>query len=298
MPPPPAPRPADTPAPRSNAAPRAFRLVAALAAAAALCNCACRDHRSARPIAPQHAPSSRGSAPATHAAPAAHARLRARTTQSFALALFGKPADAIDKQAHALAPLFALEVATADQPADLVPQVHFERSRTRLAEREREQIAYYWHFTDVGASGQTTGGVRLTLGADGRPIIAELLAPIDGLSVMYVAESLERAAAAAFGGPLPGRQFAVERSVAECADVVVARLLVDGPVPMGPWIYLAADGVVTTLLCRCSPSQVGENPAGFSYELLPGAAADMPDGRGWRDEQALQRVLRLPPTLP
>ncbi|MCG3128375.1 MAG: hypothetical protein CHACPFDD_03263 [Phycisphaerae bacterium] len=229
--------------------------------------------------------------------PAAHARIRRETARLFALALFGKPADFADEEVFALAPLLAVEAESADAPPPAAPRVHFERGQIRLGSQQRKQLAYTWHFADRDRGAETDGGVRLTLATDGRPTIYELLTPVDGLRVIYVGEAVERAAAAEFGGPLAGRAFAIERGVDECPDVVVARVLTDGPTPMGPWVYLSIEGAVTTALCRCSPSQVGESPAGFWYELRPADPGEA-RGRPGRDGRGLEHVLRLPRLLP
>ena len=54
-------------------------------------------------------------------------------------------------------------------------------------------------------------------------------------------------------------------------DVVVARIIDDGPVPMGPYVYLNAlpSRAVTTALCRCSPSQVEAFIETRYYDLRP-----------------------------
>jgi hypothetical protein len=81
---------------------------------------------------------------------------------------------------------------------------------------------------------------------------------------------LERAAAAEHGPPLRGRRFAVERSAAETPDVLVARLIDDGPIPMGPMVYVEAQAnLISTVLCRCMPAQVRHIVENNFYELLP-----------------------------
>ena len=114
----------------------------------------------------------------------------------------------------------------------------------------------------------------------------------------------------AFGDPLPGRRFSIERAADEAPDVVVARIIDDGPVPMGPYVYLNAppSRAVTTVLCRCSPSQVEAFIETRHYDLLPLETIDSSDGeRGWwagtlvYDEsrraapgKPLDRILRWP----
>jgi hypothetical protein len=87
---------------------------------------------------------------------------------------------------------------------------------------------------------------------------------------MFVSHSLEVAALAEFGKPLPGRRYAIESSVEEAPDVIVARVIDDGPVAMGPIVYLSASTrTVSTLICRCMPAQVRRLVATSTYDLLP-----------------------------
>ena len=53
-------------------------------------------------------------------------------------------------------------------------------------------------------------------------------------------------------------------------DVIVARVIEDGPVPMGPIVYLSAGTrQVSTLICRCMPAQARKLLATRTYDLLP-----------------------------
>jgi hypothetical protein len=153
-------------------------------------------------------------------------------------------------------------------------------------------------------------GVRITLGQDGLPLVWEALSTDTRTRVLFIAESLEQAARREFGEPLPGRRFSIERAADEAPDVVVARIIDDGPVPMGPYVYLNAppSRAVTTVLCRCSPSQVEAFIETRYYDLLPLETID-PTSRGlmrWvgtlvYDEsrraapgKSLDRILRWP----
>jgi hypothetical protein len=73
-----------------------------------------------------------------------------------------------------------------------------------------------------------------------------------------------------FGPPLPGRTYSVERSLADAPKVVVARVLDDGPMPMGPMVYLSAGSRnVSTVLCRCMRAQAKNLAGTYTYELTP-----------------------------
>ncbi len=129
--------------------------------------------------------------------------------------------------------------------------------------------------------------------------------------MIFVSEALEKAALAEFGAPMAGRRFAIERSQGEAPKVVVPRIIDDGPVPMGPTLYLmAGKRSVSTLICRCMPAQAKALTATGSYQLEPApmtasysllARARAPSGRPtafWpgeeRDGPRLGRCLRLP----
>jgi hypothetical protein len=97
-----------------------------------------------------------------------------------------------------------------------------------------------------------------------------VLADPEPVEIVYVSTQLERAAIAAFGTAVEGRAHAVQQTVRTTPAVVVPRVLEDGPAPMGPWVYVQApDHAVSTVLCRCMPSQVGEFAAETYYQLLP-----------------------------
>ena len=76
-------------------------------------------------------------------------------------------------------------------------------------------------------------GIRITLNSAGQPAIWEVLADGSGAELIFVSQSLEAAALAEFGKPLPGRRYAIERSVEEAPSVVVARVIDDGPMAHG-----------------------------------------------------------------
>ncbi len=177
------------------------------------------------------------------------------------------------------------------------------------------QLTYLWSY---GAESRKPAkcwfplqGIRITLNSAGQPVIWEVLADNSGIQLIFVAQSLEAAALAQFGKPLPGRRYSVERSLIEAPNTVVARVVDDGPVPMGPIIYLSAGTrTVSTLICRCMPAQVKKLSGTTIYTLLPGqsdsADALLPRARLRSDcrtafwpgdgqsEKRLQKCLRLP----
>ncbi len=198
--------------------------------------------------------------------------------------------DRIDGQWGAVGPTGVLEVS--EQPV-----VYHHVDQALAAGRRCNQHDYHWwHRAGKGAP-WLPQGVRITVDEDDFPMVWEVLADDTGLRVLYVSEKLERRARQRHGEPLAGRAYVVERSTDETPGVVVARALTDGPVPMGPWVYMeSGSGEVTTLICRCMPSQSDGPLVRTDYRLLewnelsgrldpwPPERADAPPGRrldGW-----------------
>lgn len=284
-----------------------------------------------------------------------------RVNERFANGLFFKPASPLPTgRAGTLAPILVqeLEAGALAPPARLRPAtwtvdaagrpvldasrstIYFDSSTAVLDGVPFDQVSYLWWYAPaddarnpVGASPATAWrGVRLTLDDQGFMLIGELLHPQAGVAEIYIARSVEEAAMRAFDGPLPGRRHAIEADPAAVPDVVVARVIEDGPVPMGPMIYQSRpDRTITTLLCRCMPAQIDNLVDGIEYELRPtndlrpltervaGGAASQPASAepfpsssrpsigvaslrlanpGMHDPTWLERALRLPPDLP
>lgn len=247
--------------------------------------------------------SSRATAACCASAPGAAGELAGLTSRNeniyerakveFTSAIFLKPLerDANDL-AFKLAPLIVQEVGGATD-ADLgrdrfggvslsngvgtvhgPPAVYYDFGQVQLGGRTHLQVAYVWFYP--GTTGASTApalpiqGVRLTLNSRSEPVIWEVLTETEDADLMFVAQSVEDAARTQSGAPLPGRKYTVERALAELPGVVVARVIDDGPMPMGPMLYLnAATRSVSTLICRCMPAQ-GKNLLDTkTYDLLP-----------------------------
>jgi hypothetical protein len=113
-------------------------------------------------------------------------------------------------------------------------------------------------------------GIRITLDSAGLPVIWEVLADRSGAELICVSQNLEAAAVAEYGKPLSGRRYTIERSREEAPNVIVARVIDDGPVAMGPIVYLSAGTrAVSTLICRCMPAQAKRLLGTSVYDLLP-----------------------------
>lgn len=248
----------------------------------------------------------------------------ARALIEFDRAILLKPRDSEGGLEERLAPLIVLETtgpigegldnagfgaARFDPQGHLQidasqPTLYTDRSTITIRNVEYVQISYHWWFppmrTDSAATARTSGGVRITLGEDGFPLLWEVLGSRGDTKTIFVSASLERAAVEAFGGPLPGRRYAVERRIANKAAAPVVRVLEDGPIPMGPYIYFdAKTHGVTTLLCRCMPSQVQRFVGTMYYDLAP--VEKLGNWREWKQpevnpttEGRLQHALRWP----
>lgn len=234
--------------------------------------------------------------------PATPAVIRGRTVTVFRVATLLRPDPDRDPGFDIyMAPMILQERSSEDGPAtssigalvrdgagalrvDMTrPVVYFQRDRIVLNGVEHDRMAYLWcHSRDRGSTAGPAGiggmadvqGLRLTLGSGGFPAIQEVLRDPAGFRILHVSESLEKAATALSGSSLPGseRRFAVESD--DTSDLtprpVVARVMKDGPVPMGPFVYLlAGTHEVATLLCRCAAVQFDSMADDVKYELVP-----------------------------
>ena len=223
------------------------------------------------------------------------AELYARATNAFAGAAFYKPAQTTNTNlSFQLAPLILQEAKDDQQPAGLRrdqfgtlsvsngvlviepsrPAIYWAADSVEIQGKPHSRFSYLWRYRAREPRARPPGlpsqGIRITLNSLGQPVIWEVLADTFGAQLIFVAQSLESAAAAQFGKPLPGRRYAIERSVDEVPGVIVARVLDDGPMAMGPIVYLnAGTRDVSTLICRCMPAQAKTLVATSGYELAP-----------------------------
>jgi len=130
-------------------------------------------------------------------------------------------------------------------------------------------------------------------GTDGFPIVWDVLDPGSPSDVVFVSESVESLAAERFGPPLPGRRYSIERPVGRGA--IVPLVLSDGPVPMGPYVYLESDrNEIDSLRCRCMSSKVDNYTETREYAVLPMAELGKLATRLDVDRGALESRLRWP----
>jgi hypothetical protein len=213
-----------------------------------------------------------------------------RSTNIFAAADFYKPSGTNQEDLHfKLAPLILQEVRTNEPgqgASDVIapdfrnainwalPVVYFQSDTVRIRDKTHARFTYLWFYPDrLGAPEErnlNAQGVRTTLNSSGQPAIWEILNEPDGTRLVFVAQSVEAAAQAEFGKPQRGRRYAIERSLEEASNSVVPRVFDDGPAPMGPILYLTAGTrSVTTLICRCMPTQAKSLLVTRTYELHP-----------------------------
>lgn len=174
--------------------------------------------------------------------------------------------------AFTLAPLIIQEVREMNAPPNPT-RVFFQQGSVQLNGRAHVQVMYWWSYGALTKSAETGApmqGIRVTLNTNDSPVIFEVLGQRGSVSQIFVSQFVEAAALAEFGAVLPGRRFAVERSLSDAPDIVVPRVIDDPPAVMGPIIYLrAGTHEVATLICRCMDSQAKSLAGQSFYELVP-----------------------------
>jgi len=214
-------------------------------------------------------------------------RIRAKTTTEFARGIYYKPGDhALTGLERELVPVIIDESesrkpdsdrfictptgAQSDQCDPQIATIYSAVSRITVGGRSYDQVLFVWFYRAIERQLEIRG-IRIVLGPDGFPMLWEALSPRERTRVFFVSQSLEQLARKQLGLPLAGRTFSIERSTRNAPQVVVARVLQDGPIPMGPWVYLARppSREIITLLCRCMPSQVSQIVRTIKYDLQP-----------------------------
>jgi hypothetical protein len=216
-------------------------------------------------------------------APATAPTIQNRVTTVFPNVSLGKPkTSGLDQPlAVQLAPLLIWETGSA-LPAP-TRTVTVQSGITLLNNQWHRQFTYRWN----------EQGVRITLNSADQPVLWEIQRDSSGATVLYAAQSLEHAARAEFGPALPTRKFSLERSSAEAPEVVVANVIEDGPLAMGPILYLRGQPTdVIALICRCMPSQFQTVLETTEYELQPYRQPQVPAADF--STNSLEQRLRLP----
>lgn len=192
-------------------------------------------------------------------APALRAAIYDDAARTFSRATLWSPEDGDE-----LAPLFVVERAAAgegDSSRTLKLRLEtgqFEHRGLALTWRD-----YRWSFSDGRG-----GALRGVFGEDGFPLLYEVLTDSREIRRVFVSTTLETEAAAEHGAILDGCRYAIERAADDSGRTIVAAEFENGAMPLGPFVYLdAAHGDVTTVICRCMPTQVETIDSAKSYEL-------------------------------
>lgn len=244
--------------------------------------------------------------------PTIAAQFRAKTTAEFARGIYYKPKDhGMTGLEEALVPLIIEEtqsnnpekkafICTPNETGGCdsgAATIYSAPAKVTIANQQYDQTLFLWFYHAID-EGLQVRGVRIVLGPDGFPMLWEALSPGSATRVFFVSRELEELATKQFGSPVSGRTFAIERATREAPRVVVARVLDDGPVVMGPWVYVGRGPArkIVTLLCRCMPSQVSELVATIGYDLQPVEAIPVGVHTAWIEsltaEEDLTGLLR------
>lgn len=250
--------------------------------------------------------------PATHSVPVPD------QTRMFEHAIFFGPKEgAVDEVAvEQMAPLVILEM-TPDQISraesdycgvlnpegyvtcgPMTPTVCFARQSVTIRNVEFSQYLYIWRyppdFTRGRAMCDSGFDLQITLSTSGTPLVFELFPTSSKYRIVYVSTPLEASAMKEFGQPLLGRNFAIERSTSETPNFVVAGTINDGPMPLGPYIYLSAAPrrEIVAVTCRCEKSLAKSFWAEPRYDMKLLESAEL--GRS----SDLEQLLRWPTNMP
>ncbi|MFT7671270.1 MAG: hypothetical protein ACI8X5_003987 [Planctomycetota bacterium] len=155
------------------------------------------------------------------------------------------------------------------------PTVYYIEEKLKIGGRDHQQLTFLWTRKSGVAGEISLRGLRLTYDSEGFPAIYEVLKDTSGMQLFYVSRNLEQGAMKEFGAPLDGRDFAIEPAFEERPDVVVIRIVEQGPKPSGPIVYSASlSGDLKTLHCRCKSSQITSIRTMIEYEMEPWIGLD------------------------
>lgn len=224
------------------------------------------------------------------------AAIEARAALIFTNAVLVKPREDIPvtNPALSLAPLLIQEATGSAEGTNHSPAtIYYQMGAVQVGRMAHLQMTYLWF---CGKGKETGLGIRLTLDSQGLPVIWEVLDDRPGPRVVFVSESLEEKAKRAFGLPAPGRRFFVEQPLKVAPEVVVARVVEDGLMAMGPTVHVTAKPCeVSTVICRCMPTQAHQLVGMTYYELKPPSDAVKNAFQRLEPGRTVDEELRLPP---
>lgn len=191
----------------------------------------------------------------------------ARAGRVFNQSVLLKPAET-NTPLFKLAPLILKEARNAGS-LELRPTIVYAWTNVaKLGGKTVPQLCYVWRLDHGDGSMAPPQGIKITLDESGQPMLWEVLRDDSGARVVFASQTLEARAMTAFSAPAPGRRYWIERSVEEAPDVVVARVLDDPPVVMGPIVYTDSDASeVVTVICRCMEAQARALAGQGEYQL-------------------------------
>jgi hypothetical protein len=178
-----------------------------------------------------------------------------------------------------------VKIAT-DQPA-----VYGYTSEAKINGRRHKQLVYVWWYPERPpmkandpAAGRIDGDtMRITLDSRGRPAIIEILQACGCGHLVFVAERIEKAAQAEFGGALPGKSFAVEKDVPGKRDLIVGGQFEAGSGAARPVVHVMAGVHSITTVEYEPPGDILAVPPARQrrYRLIPyDALKRLPLGNG------------------
>jgi hypothetical protein len=231
-------------------------------------------------------------------------RLVENAARRFGRAVLYKPREGIGHDVdQTFVPLIVEQADNESAAAKPAPKTLYSAvSSVELGGEQFDQVTFAWTYNGERSDPQSVcgrlRGVRITIDNDGYPLIWEALSDGTDRLPVFVAESLEQEAKTTFGEPQSGARVALEQKPRPAAEAVIVGTVEQGPVPMGPYVYLssAPQRTITTILCRCSPSQVDEFIATAEYDLQPLKALEhkCPDLLKRLQSSRLETMLRWP----
>jgi len=215
---------------------------------------------------------------------------RSVAEQSFELAVLIKPTQPTDfADALVYAPIIVRQATEGVVP---VASVYFGESTAELLGATYRQWVYSWHEESGRDPSSAAYWLRITVDDAGFPLVWETLDAGCARVEIYVSQALADRAEARWGPTNELTRFAIEHAVPGPTCCAVIRVLSDGPVPMGPFVYVGANQRIATVICRCMPSQVNQVAATTEYGLVGAEAPAGGEVSPFEDAAYLPQSLR------
>jgi len=146
--------------------------------------------------------------------------------------------------------------------------VYLLRTEVEINGTTHPQFSYCWQYTTSAKKEETTAHstkiLRMTFDSDGYPAVFEVMDGEGEISSLHISKGLEQAAGKEYGSALAGRSYSIEG----IKGSAVAGLVDEGPIAMGPMVYVGmSQRRVMALTCRCAPSKVRKADDSLSYKI-------------------------------